>query len=617
MCGIVGRFRSGGIADDGWLDAATDRLVHRGPDDRGTWQDPAAGIELGQRRLSIVDLSEAGHQPMHSASGRYVVVFNGEIYDHRDLRRRVEDAGARLRGTSDTEVLVEAIDRWGLRRALELANGMFAIAVWDRKARRLALARDRIGEKPLFVQEVDGEVRFTSELKAWWVGSVRPPAVDRSALASFLRYGYVPGPHAIFEGVTKLAPGTIRWFGEGAPADEVYWDLPPLGHGEAGAAQHHELAGLIEDSVALRMVADVPVGAFLSGGIDSSLVAALMAATGGTVRTFTIGFDDGAYDESIHARRIADHLGTEHTEMRVTPDDALDLVPSLPAMFDEPFADSSAIPTALVAQLTRQHVTVALSGDGGDELFGGYGRYRRLRMSSPAALVPRAGGPALGAVARRLEPVGRLAGSARTLERVAAGIEAGGSRGLYRSLLSHWDDPALLVHEPELTGVPGGPRRWPVGRDLVRTAMGADLLAYLPDDILVKVDRTSMAVGLEARVPLLDHRIIEWSRRWARPSVAAEDQMKAPLRDLLARHVPRELWERPKQGFGAPVDEWLRGALRPWAEDLLAPAALARTGIEAAPVRAVWAEHLSGQADRAWPLWTVLTYQAWHATWVG
>ncbi|MCB0971015.1 MAG: asparagine synthase (glutamine-hydrolyzing) [Acidimicrobiales bacterium] len=617
MCGIVGRWRFGGAPDDGWLDVATDRLAHRGPDDRGTWRDGEVGVELGHRRLSIIDLTPGGHQPMTSASGRYVLVFNGEVYDHRDLRHELEGAGVRFRGTSDTEVLLEGIDRWGLRRTLERIDAMFALALWDRREGRLALARDRLGEKPLFVAASAKEVRFASEMKAWWVGSVRPPAVDRAALAAFLRYGYVPQPHAIFEGVTKLAPGTIRWFDGASVRDESYWSLPPLEHGPVGEAEQRELVELLAGSVARRVVADVPVGAFLSGGIDSSLIVALMARASPAVRTFTIGFDDAAFDESAHARRIASHLGTDHTELRVTGADALDVVPTLYEVFDEPFADRSAIPTALVARLTRDHVTVALSGDGGDELFGGYDRYRRLRRAALAALAPRWMGHGLEAIASAAAARGASPGRARTVERLGAGIAAGGGAGLYRSLVSLWERPSDLVGPGEVRPEPVVTGRWPVGRDdLVRTAMAADLRGYLPDDILAKVDRTSMAVGLEVRVPLLDHRVVAWSRRYARPGTGMSAVSKAPLREALAAHVPPALWDRPKQGFGAPVGTWLRGPLRPWSEDLLSVTALEASGLAPTPIRRRWAEHLTGRMDHTFPLWAVLSYQAWRERWL-
>ena len=623
MCGIVGQVGRWDDREVDWLHDAVASLSHRGPDDRGTWVDPDAAVLLGHRRLAVLDLSPGGHQPFVSGDGRWVVVFNGEVYNHRALRSELRDLGVEFRSTSDTEVLVRAVERWGPAGALRRVNGMFAVGLWDRRDRRLGLARDRIGEKPLFVQRRGRAVRFASELKALRAGGAPAPDVDRAALARYLRLGYVPAPGSIHVGITKVRPGTIEWFGGGRGSDdadrviETFWALPGLGHGDA-TPDDDELEGLIDDSVALRMEADVPVGAFLSGGIDSSLVTATMVARGAPVRTFTIGFDDPRFDESTHAARIAGHLGTEHTELVVSADEARAVVPRLPVLFDEPFADQSAIPTMLVAELARRHVTVALSGDGGDELFGGYTRYRRLVNGAPLAAVPaplaRAVSGAANHLGRRLP---RLAGPARTLERVGSGLEHGGTRGLYQSLVSLWDDPAEVVGSGGDGTAPfGDPVRWPVRRDLVRTAMGADLLTYLPDDILVKVDRTTMAVGLEARVPLLDHRIVEWSRRHARPRVRAESDMKAPLRRLLGRHVPAELFERPKMGFGAPVGQWLRGPLRDWADDLLTPDALAVDGLLCPdPIRRRWSQHQDGLIDWSFPLWAVLCFQAWRREW--
>ena len=617
MCGLVGELGSGAPRSGTWLGRAVASLEHRGPDDSGTWVDLEAGIQLGHRRLAILDLSPLGHQPMVSASGRYVLAFNGEIYDHRSLRRDLEGLGARFRGTSDTEVLLQGIERWGLRATLERANGMFALALWDRQDRVLGLARDRLGEKPLFLQQGRGWTRFASELKALRADGAPAPSIDRGALSLYLRFGFVPAPYAIHEGVGKVRPGTIRWLGKTLDREEVYWEVPALGSEPVPDDAEDQLAELLADSVALRMDADVPVGAFLSGGIDSSLIVALMAATGATVHTFTIGFEQAGFDESVHARAVAEHLGTDHTELRITGADAMAVVPRLATMFDEPFADQSAIPTFLVAELARRHVTVALSGDGGDELFGGYTRYRRLQVGAPLAILPAAGARVLARSSARLgAAVPRARGPARTLERVGLGIEAGGTRGLYQSLLSLWERPSEVVGVDEPSTIFTDIEQWPLRRDLVRRAMGADLVSYLPDDILAKVDRTSMAVGLEARVPLLDPRVVAWSRRWARPAVADASQMKAPLRRILATHVPRQLWDRPKMGFGAPVGAWLRGPLRSWAEELLAPEALAADGlIDPVLVRARWAAHLDGSVDQSYPLWAVISFQAWRQKW--
>jgi len=618
MCGIVGQVGSWGDHDEIWIRDAIGSLRHRGPDDEGLWVDLEVPVRLGHRRLSIVDLSDGGHQPYTSNDGRWVVVFNGEIYNHRRIRSDLQAVGHRFRSSSDTEVLVAAIQEWGLRSALERANGMFAIGAWDRRDRVLGLARDRIGEKPLFVQQRGRAYRFASEMKALRAGGSTAPPIDRRSLALYMRLGYVPAPHSIHEGVSKVDPGTIRWVGRSHDRVERFWEVPAFGHGKSDS-DDDELRRILADSVALRMDADVPVGAFLSGGIDSSLVAATMVELGGTVRTFTIGFDDPRFDESSHAARVARHLGTQHTALTVSSADALAVVPKLPVLFDEPFADQSAIPTALVAELAGRHVTVALTGDGGDELFGGYTRYRRLRLGALATLTPA---PVAKGFARTASGLRvrwpSLAGPARTLERVASGLEHGGTRGLYQNLVSLWEDPASVVRGDGLADAPfGPPERWPLSRDLVRTAMGADLVTYLPDDILSKVDRTTMAVGLEARVPLLDHRIIDWARQNVRPAVVHEPDMKAPLRRLLARHVPIEAFDRPKMGFGAPIGEWIRGPLRPWAEELLTPDALGEGDLLIPEVvRTRWLEHKDGVLDWSFPLWAVLCFQAWRTEWM-
>lgn len=619
MCGLVGRLDPSATDLRAWVEAATDRLAHRGPDDRGTHVEEEAGLALGHRRLSILDLSSLGHQPMVSDSGRYVLAFNGEIYDHLDLRADLEAGGHRFRGTSDTEELLAAVDRWGLPAVLRRVDGMFAIALWDRRDRRLALARDRMGEKPLFVRTDRRGVRFGSELKALWGPGEPRPDVDRDALALYLRLGYLPAPHAIFDGVAKVRPGTIRWIGghgDGADREEAFWALPPLGEGPVPAAAADELAELLLDAVRRRTGADVPVGAFLSGGIDSSLVVSLLAELG-PVRTFSIGFDEAAFDESAHARRIAAHLGTDHTELRVTGADALGVVPRLPELYDEPLADQSAIPTVLLAAMARRDVAVALSGDGGDELFGGYDRYVRLARAQPLAALPaplgrglvgaaRATGRALPAAARR----------ARTVERVGHAVAAGGTLGLYRSIASLWEQPAeVVIGGREAPSAFDGPP-WPRRGDLVRRAMGLDATTYLPDDVLVKVDRATMAVGLEARVPLLDPRVVTWARTWARPGTDGPLGTKAPLRRVLARRVPPALWDRPKMGFGAPVAGWLRGPLRTWADDLLDPALLRAGGLlEPGPIAERWAAHRAGTVDQSYPLWAVLTFQAWSEAW--
>lgn len=648
MCGICGTLETGprpSGALEGLADAMAKALAHRGPDDHGTWVDAEAGLALGQRRLAILDLSPAGRQPMASASGRFVMVLNGEVYNYADLRSALEaDAKGPLpwRGHSDTEVLLEGIERWGLEATLRRAVGMFALAVWDRQERVLRLARDRVGEKPLYYGWQDGRFLFASELKGLRAHPRFRAEVDRDSLALYFRFGYVPGPHCIYRGLRKLPPGTIlevRADAPGARPEPVpYWSAREVA--EAGRARPFRgteaeavdrLEALLRDAVRHCMVSDVPLGVFLSGGLDSSTVAALMQAQSPRpIRTFTIGFREAAFDEAQHARAVAEHLGTQHEELYVTPEEARAVIPRLPAIYDEPFADSSMIPTFLVSQLARRHVTVALSGDAGDELFGGYERYlkaaaawRRLSwMPRPlrraAAAVLRSASPrAWDLLLKPLAPVLRKrlrAGSAgQAVHKLAAALDARGFGDFYLRLVSLWQEPTELVRgareppvnatDPALLAFEGSPEE---------RMMLLDLVSYLPDDILVKVDRASMAVALEARVPLLDHRVVAFA--WSLPLAlrVRAGEGKRLLRQVLYRHVPRDLVDRPKQGFGVPVGEWLRGPLRGWAEDLLAEDRLRAEGfLEPGPVRQRWREHLDGTRDGAPQLWAVLMFQAW------
>lgn len=609
MCGIAGFLSPAGLdeaAARATLQRMTDRLRHRGPDDAGAWIDPDAGIALGHRRLAVIDLTTAGHQPMAADSGRYVLVYNGEIYNHAELRQALGERA--WRGHSDTETLLAGIDAWGLRGTLQRAVGMFAIALWDRHERRLSLARDRIGEKPLYYGWQQGTLLFGSELKALRAHPSFAAGIDREALESMLRVGYVAAPRSIHAGIGKLPPGCIASFdadaGMGTREVNSYWSLEHaalqgLRQPFAGTPDEavSRLDALLRQSLRGQMVADVPLGAFLSGGIDSSTVVALMQALSTRkVKTYTIGFDEQRYDESAHARAVARHLGTEHTEWIVRPPDALKVIPYLAQMYDEPLADSSQIPTALVAQLARRDVTVALTGDAGDELFCGYGRYpQALNGWRRLSRVPRP----LRALARALLPSGKLreALACRDVD------------GFYRYLNRQWKgvDPLVLGRQDRDTPAP-----LPAGLDPMARMMAADMDGYLPDDILVKVDRAAMAVSLESRVPLLDHRIVEFA--WALPTPVKfrDGTGKWPLRQLLYRHVPRELVERPKMGFGVPVALWLRGPLRDWAEDLLDPGRLRREGhLDTAAVRREWQLHLSGRADRSYGLWSVLMFQAW------
>lgn len=643
MCGIAGFLCSGQAPNteraQAVVAAMAGTLVHRGPDGAGAWVDAGSRhlVAFGHQRLAVVGLSAAGHQPMTSADGRWTLNFNGEVYNHHELRRRLEQAGTCFRGGSDTEVLLEAIAHWGIERALAEVNGMFAFAVWDAREQRCFLARDRVGEKPLYYGQLGRTLLFGSELKALRAHPDFTGGLDRDGLVQYLRFGHVPAPRSIYRDVRKLPPGTMAVATvDGGINDPVpYWSAATAAR--AGNVhpfrQTHEadevIDGLLRDSVALRMVADVPVGAFLSGGIDSSLVVALMQAQSSRpVRTFTIGFHEGAYDEAAHARAVAQHLGTEHTELFVTPDEAMEIVPRLPTVYDEPFADSSQIPTMLVSQLARRHVTVSLSGDGGDELFGGYTRYLvHARAARGLRAAPRFLRPFVASALRSVPPArwDRLAGVVPQLRnrrigdrvhKAATLFDGGGPQQVYRGLVSLWADPAVLVNgqvtEPA-DAITGG-SAWLEELDDIARLQLADLLTYLPDDILTKVDRASMSCSLEARVPMLDHRLVEQAWRVPRAMRLDRGGGKAILRRLLARHVPRELFERPKTGFGVPVGEWMRGPLRDWAEDLLSPQQLPSDGLlQGDLVRRAWDEHQTGQRNWQYQLWAVLMLQAWLA----
>jgi asparagine synthase (glutamine-hydrolysing) len=640
VCGIAGFLDASATssADEATarIEAMSRAIAHRGPDDSGAFVDAAAGIALGHRRLSIIDLSPLGHQPMTSADGRYVISYNGEVYNFAELRADLEAHGHRFRGGSDTEVMLAAFVAWGVEPATTRFVGMFAIALWDRQTRMLHLVRDRIGVKPLYWSWQRGVLLFGSELKALMAHPSWRPEIDIEAAAAFIRYSYVPAPATIFRNVHKLPPGTILTVRAGeAPRIASYWRLrDAVGSGarhpftdEREAAD--ELEGILRDSVRGRMVADVPLGAFLSGGIDSSTVVALMQAQSTRkVRTFSIGFREPGYDEAPHARAVAAHLGTDHTELYVTSREAIDVVPHLPEWFDEPFADSSQIPTYLVSAMTRKHVIVALSGDGGDELFAGYPRYRivdkvwrglgmaprRLRGALGAALakVPEPLLDRLFALApARLRP---LNGGSK-VHRLAAILAEPTVDSLYVELAAIWAHDRRLV--PAATAacrLRAEQGLADIVPDPVSRMQYYDTLTYLPDDIMTKVDRCSMAVALEAREPMLDHRLVEFAWKLPPRFKADDRQSKRLLRQVLYRYVPRELVERPKMGFSIPLSGWLRGELRPWADDLLSPGRLAGDGIfSAGEVRRLWDQHQAGTANRENVLWNVLMFQAWKA----
>ena len=629
------------------LQAMTNCLVHRGPDDVGYWHDARIGVGFGHRRLSILDLSPLGRQPMTSASGRFRITYNGEVYNFRELRAELQHLGHVFRSQSDTEVILASIEQWGIERAINRFVGMFAFALWDESEQMLHLVRDRLGIKPLYYGVIGEASAFSSELKAFTVHPAFERRIDRDALALFFRHGYIPAPYSIYEGIRKLPPGTILSLSptdnKSLPSPYAYWSF----HNVAVSAQRrpfqgsemdavHQLDSLLRDAIQIRLIADVPVGAFLSGGIDSSLVVALMQAQSTrAVRTFSIGFQEQEYNEAPYARAVAKHLGTDHTELYVTPDEAKSVIPDLPTLYDEPFSDSSQIPTYLVSRLARQHVTVSLSGDGGDELFGGYERYFWAQdiwqkiswmpgglKHGAAKVLAALSAEQWDTVLRKFELI--LPGktdqrfSGDRILKFAEIVNADRVEALNFGLLSIWKSPESLVrgaHEP-LT-VFTNPAKWADFHDPIHRMMFLDTLSYLPDDILVKVDRASMGVGLEARVPLLDHRVVEFAWQLPISLKSMNGQSKWLMRQVLDQYVPRVLTERPKAGFELPIDMWLRSSLRDWAESLLDESRLRQEGLlNPAPIREKWEEHLKGVRNWHFHLWNILMFQAWQETWV-
>jgi asparagine synthase (glutamine-hydrolysing) len=625
----------------------TNTLTHRGPDAAGIWLDEKVGIALGHRRLSILDLRPSGSQPMVSESGRYVIVFNGEVYNFQQLKQELAGKNIKWRGSSDTEVMLAAFEAFGVKEAVKKFIGMFAFALWDRQEHRLYLLRDRLGIKPLYYGWAGKTFLFASELKALRAYPGWQAEINRDALALFLRHNYIPAPYSIYRGILKLLPGTILSISLNTdtgflPEPDVYWSAREV----AEEGLHNQLAGdesavierlevLLKDAIGLRMIADVPLGAFLSGGIDSSTVVALMQAQSHKpVKTFTIGFEEEEYNEAAQAKAVAEYLKTEHTELYVTPEQAMAVIPRMSFFYDEPFADSSQIPTYLVSELTRQHVTVSLSGDGGDELFGGYNRYfwgrsiwqkigwipgglRKLLSSGLTLLSPQA----WDNLFMRLEPV--LPGKARQrlpgdkLHKLAEILAVENPEAMYLGLVSHWKEPAVVVSGAvEPLTVLTDSRRWANLPDFTQRMMFLDLISYLPDDILVKIDRASMGVSLEARVPFLDHRIVEFAWQVPLSMKIRNGQGKWLLRQVLYKYVPEDLIERPKMGFGVPIDKWLRGPLRDWAESLLNEKRLKQEGFfNPAPIRQKWHEHLSGKRNWQYYLWDILMFQAWLERW--
>jgi asparagine synthase (glutamine-hydrolysing) len=648
MCGITGILTRGRDADD--LACLVTRMAgtieHRGPDDSGIWVNAERGVALGFRRLSIIDLSALGHQPMRSASGRFTIIFNGEVFNHLEMRRELERLGATFRGHSDTEVLLAAFEQWGIEAAVRRFVGMFGIAVWDATNRSLTLIRDRLGIKPLFVYARPGLVTFGSELKTLAAGPSFDRTLDRDAVTDFLRYLYVPGPRTIYRHVVKLPPGTTLTISDAEaalPEPVPYWsveDAARRGLGDQLVASEDEVVQefqrLLTEAVTMRMQADVPLGALLSGGIDSTTVVALMQrASERRVKTFSVAFAEREFNEAPHAARLARHLGTDHTEILLTGRDALAVVPKLAEIFDEPHADTSQIPAFLVCEVARRDLTVALTGDGGDEVYGGYNRYAYgRRMLARMGYVPS---PARHALAAAIGSIGADSWNTtyhavsallprslqqrrpgEKLHKIANLMGSDSVAGMYRSLVSAWQRPEeLVIGGRKLDGTLERVLQSSSPAALVDRMMLADQLTYLPDDQLAKVDRVSMAVSLEVRVPLLDHRLVEFAWRVPARMKIRGGKGKWILRRVLYDLVPMEMVERPKQGLSVPIGEWLRGPLKGWADDLLDPARLDRDGILAsAPVQREWNALQRGRDEVALGLWAVLMFQAWKRRWL-
>jgi asparagine synthase (glutamine-hydrolysing) len=644
MCGITGFWDiSIEQSTDTLRSIATlmsDAIVHRGPDSGGVWVDETTGIALGHRRLAIVDLSPEGHQPMVSSNSRYTIVFNGEVYNFVALREELLKLGYTFRGHSDTEIMLAAFSEWGLEPAVKKFNGMFAFALWDAQERLLHLGCDRLGEKPIYYGWIGQTLIFGSELKALKANPAFHPEIDRDALTLFMRYSNIPAPYSIYQGIKKLPPATLlTWNGNTAtqPTPVAYWSARTAA--EYGVANQFagsdreaidKLDSLLLDAVGLRMMADVPLGAFLSGGVDSSTVVALMQAQSSKpVKTFSMGFEEAAYNEAQHAKAVAKHLNTEHTEMYVTPAQALDVIPKLPSLYDEPFADSSQIPTFLVSELARQHVTVSLSGDGGDELFGGYERFflaeniwqkfgwmdKSLRQTSAKALTAvstQTWDWAVGNFNAVLpEKLKQYPGS--RIHKLAEILAVNEPEEMYMGLMSHWKQPeTLVINGHDRTTHLSDPQCWAKLPTFTESMMYLDTMTYLPDDILVKVDRASMGVSLEGRIPLLDHRVFELAWQIPLSMKVRDNRGKWILRQVLEKYVPNSLIDRPKMGFGVPIDSWLRGPLKDWAEALIAEDRLRTEGFfHPEPIRKMWAEHLSGDRNWQYCLWDVLMFQAW------
>jgi asparagine synthase (glutamine-hydrolysing) len=660
MCGFVGflsRDIGGSVIAERRAEQMASAINYRGPDDSGVWSDPNAGVVLAHKRLSILDISDAGHQPMESRSSRYVLVFNGEIYNHIDLRSQLESlvnssaiklngysAPIQWSGHSDTETILCGFEHWGIEETVKRCVGMFSFALWDKKSSLLTLGRDRVGEKPIYYGW-QGDVAsrtflFASELTALKSHPSFLAKINRDAICLLMRYGYIAAPHSIYEGIFKLEPGHLLTvsLSQVEPIIASYWsifnvikdgiDKPFLGTPYSAVAQ---LEVLLKSAVSKQMIADVPIGAFLSGGVDSSTVVALMQNQSSIpIKTFTIGFNETGFDEAIHAKTVAKYLGTDHTELYISPKDALDVIPLLPTVYCEPFADSSQIPTILVSQLAKQKVTVSLSGDGGDELFCGYNRYlamhkfwkklsilpiasRRILAQAILAISPGRWNVLLGPAQKLLLGNSKQVNMGDKLHKGAGVLASESSINFYLGLLSNWSNPAeLVIGGQEPSSVFNSQDHNFYGLNDIDRMMALDITTFLPDDILAKVDRAAMSVSLEGRMPLLDHKVVEFA--WSLPQdyKLRNGLGKWVLREVLYKYVPKDLIERPKMGFGVPIGQWLRGPLKSWAEELLNESRLLREGyFYPAPIRKKWEEHLSGARNWEYQLWNVLMFQAW------
>lgn len=649
MCGLTG-FLSRVMTDDRLENvcrAMTNTLTHRGPDALGVWIDVRNRFALGHRRLSIIDLSEHGHQPMESPDRKFVVALNGEIYNYQQIARTLKKIGYKLKGSSDTEVVVCAIQEWGIERSLKTFTGMFSIAVWDKRG-KLFLARDRLGEKPLYYGKFGNAFGFASELKALAVHPDWEGGLNTDSIALQLKYGYVPEPHSIYRGIFKLPPGTFleaKIDGDFCIGDpKPYWSFSDLvaagsdrrqrvGNSEEVSQNLHQL---LRETISDKMISDVPLGAFLSGGMDSSLIVALMQEQSTQpVKTFCIGFSEEEYNEAHYARRVADEIGSDHTELFISSQDCLKVIPNLPDIYDEPFADPSQIPTFLVSKLAREHVTVSLSGDGGDELFGGYPRYvsgqdayQRAQPIPPWLL--QFGGRILKKIPASffggvLRPIKQLLPSylqkdniGSVVNRAIMGWDPENKDHIYDNFICMWRDPHTVFKASSLDFLGEHRKQSEDLSDFTERMMFMDTVTYLPGDILAKVDRAGMATSLETRIPFLDHRVVEFAWNQPRLQKVSGNRTKIPLRHILENYLSKDLIERPKMGFGVPIDQWLKGPLKQWASDLLSEDRLKQQGIlDSAKIQAVWQDHLSGEISGQYMLWPVLMFQAWHDRWMG